>query len=83
MRTLDDEEEQSTEKKGGAMVTTTQQPAWMRLLLANCKEWLVALPSVCYPTTLARTLTNLSAANNETATTICRKPRPSPPILYA
>lgn len=44
MRTLDDDDEETVTK--GRSQTTTQQPAWMRALLANCREWLSALPSV-------------------------------------
>ena len=47
MRTLEDDDD-DTGAKGAHSTGTTQQPAWMRLLLSNCNEWLAMLPSVCF-----------------------------------
>lgn len=82
MRTLDDEEEQSTDKKGGAVVSTSQQPAWMRLLLANCKEWLVALPSV-RSLDIRVLLANVHSENYKAAKAICRKSRSPAQVFHA
>lgn len=44
MRTLDDDDDEAPVAKG-AVPSSSQQPAWMRVLLANCKDWLAGLPT--------------------------------------
>lgn len=48
MRTLEDDDDE-VGAKGTDATGTTQQPAWMRILLSNCNEWLAVLPSVRVP----------------------------------
>jgi dynein heavy chain 1, cytosolic len=45
MRTLEDDDDEVS-AKGDHLTGTAQQPAWMRVLLSNCNEWLSVLPSV-------------------------------------
>lgn len=81
LRTLEDDEEVGA--KGDSSTGTAQQPAWMRVLLSNCNEWLSALPSVRCLVLLPLKEYSYTLDCHTTSTPIVGKPRSSIQILRA